>query len=63
MSGIFTYHNFSLQDTPSLEGQVAVVTVRLTRFIDHYMLIIFSRVAKQVLEKVVFRFYETSQSL
>ncbi|KAJ5896587.1 uncharacterized protein N7473_005986 [Penicillium subrubescens] len=26
MSGIFTYHNFSLQDTPYLEGQVAVVT-------------------------------------
>ncbi|KAJ5151002.1 uncharacterized protein N7482_010254 [Penicillium canariense] len=27
MTGIFTYRNFSLQDTPSLDGQVAVITV------------------------------------
>lgn len=29
MTGIFTYRNFSLRDTPALDGQVAVVTVCL----------------------------------
>lgn len=27
MSGLFTYRNFSLKDTPPLSGKVAVVTV------------------------------------
>lgn len=28
MTGIFTYRNFSLSETPPLDGKVAVVTVR-----------------------------------
>lgn len=31
MTGLFTYHNFSLEDTPSLEGQIAIVTVCLLK--------------------------------
>jgi hypothetical protein len=27
MTGLFTYRNFSLRDTPALDGKVAVVTV------------------------------------
>ncbi|KAJ5605908.1 hypothetical protein N7510_008689 [Penicillium lagena] len=36
MTGIFTYRNFSLQDTPDLDGRVAVVTVEITaQLLEH----------------------------
>ena len=33
MTGIFTYRNFSVAETPPLDGKVAVVTVRLPRWL------------------------------
>lgn len=32
MTGLFTYRNFSLEDTEPLDGKVAVITVRVYQY-------------------------------